>query len=164
MPEIKIIRPGFPKGYVDNPTSILTWEYIGGRLSESKNYWMCSVRPDGSPHTVPRWGVFIHDRLYYDGSPETVHAKNILKNPRTSVHLENGDQALIAEGTAAPHQKPNPELAGQLSNAFCAKYEKFGYAPNLNQWDEGGLYVFTPGKVLAWTVFFEDPTKFILTW
>ena len=164
MPEIKIIRPHFPKGYVDHPTSILTWDYVVERLSNSKNYWLCSVRPDGRPHSVPRWGVLIHDKFYYDGSPETVHARNIIQNPFISLHLENGDQALIAEGTTRPSEKPNPELAALLSKTFCAKYEKFGYAPKPDQWDEGGLFVFSAVKVLAWTVFFEDPTKFLLTW
>ena len=164
MPEIKIIRPHFPKGYVDHPTSILTWDYVVERLSNSKNYWLCSVRPDGRPHSVPRWGVMVDNKFYYDGSPETVHARNILQNPSISLHLENGDQALIAEGTTRPSEKPDPELAVLLSKTFCAKYEKFGYAPKPDQWDAGGLFVFSPMKVLAWTVFFEDPTKFLLTW
>jgi hypothetical protein len=160
--EIKITRPLFPKGYVDNPISSLTWDYVVQRLTDSKNYWLSSVRPDGRPHSIPRWGVFINDKLYYDGSPETIHARNILKNSRVTLHLESGDEALIAEGTSAPHEKPDPELANQLAASYCAKYEKFGYAPSAEQWNDGGLYVFSPTMVLAWTVFFENPTKFVL--
>ena len=162
MTEIKVIRPQFPKGYVDNPISSLTWEYAVQRLTESKNYWLCSVRPDGRPHSIPRWGVFINNKLFYDGSPETIHARNIQKNPKVSMHLESGDEALIAEGTCAPFGRPEPILASQISEAYCAKYEKFGYAPKADQWNEGGLYVFSPSKVLAWTIFFENPTKFVL--
>ncbi|MCX6078484.1 MAG: pyridoxamine 5'-phosphate oxidase family protein [Chloroflexi bacterium] len=162
MTEIIITRPQFPKGYVDNPISSLSWDYVVQRLTESKNYWLCSVRPDSRPHSVPRWGVFWDGKLFYDGSPETRHARNILKNPHVSVHLESGDEALIAEGLSCPAEKPTPELAKQLSSAFSHKYEKFGYAPKPEQWDDGGLYVFTPTIVLAWTVFFENPTKFML--
>ncbi len=158
--EIKVTRPQLPKGYVDNPISLVTWEYVVERLTESKNYWLCSVRPDGRPHSVPRWGVFMDGRLFYDGSPETRHAQNIETNPHVSVHLENGDQAIIAEGTCAPAGKPAAELAELLAAAFCAKYAKSGYTPAADQWDKGGLYIFTPLKVLAWTVFFEDPTRF----
>lgn len=163
MTEIKITRPQLPKGYVDNPISSVSWEYVVQRVSESKNYWLCSVRPDGRPHCVPRWGVFMEDRLFYDGSSETRHARNIELNPHVSMHLENADQAIIAEGSSLPAGKPGLELAKQLAAAFCAKYEKFGYAPKAEQWDEGGLYVFIPIQVLAWTVFFEDPTKFVLS-
>jgi hypothetical protein len=147
---------------VDYPTSSVSWEYVVQRLSDSKDYWLCSVRPDGRPHVVPRWGVFLDGKFYYDGSPETRHARNLAHNPHVALHLESGDEAVIAEGTSAPAGKPAPELAGRLATAFCAKYEQHGYAPRPEQWDEGGLYVFTPQKVLAWTVFFENPTKFVL--
>jgi hypothetical protein len=160
MSGIKITRPQFPKGYVDNPTSSLTWEFVVQRLTESKNYWLCSVRPDGRPHSIPRWGIFVNGKIYYDGSPETRHAQNILENPHVSMHLESGDEALIAEGLCAPAERPFPELARQLAAAYRSKYEKFGYAPSEDQWNDGGLYVFTISKVLAWTVFFENPTKF----
>src|SRR5512140_1321140 len=126
MTGIKVTRPQFPGGYVENPTSILTWDYVVERLAGSKNYWLCSVRPDGRPHAIPRWGVFVDGKLYYDGSPETRHALNLLTNPHLAVHLESGDEALIAEGSAAPAGKPDPELAGRIAAAYRAKYEKHG--------------------------------------
>ncbi|HEY3312726.1 MAG TPA: pyridoxamine 5'-phosphate oxidase family protein [Anaerolineales bacterium] len=162
MTEIKVTRPQFPKGYVDNPTSSLNWEYVVQRLAGSKNYWLCSVRPDGRPHSIPRWGVFLDNKLYYDGSPETRHAINLLTNPHVSVHLESGDEALIAEGTCAPAGTPEPQFAARLAAEYRSKYEKFGYAPEADQWNEGGLYVFKPSKVLAWTSFMDDPTKFVI--
>lgn len=104
--------------------------------------------------------MFVEGRFYYDGSPETLHARNIVQNPHVTLHLEDGEQAVIAEGTSAPVGKPDPGLAEKIAIAYCAKYREHGYAPEPNQWDEGGLYAFTPKKVLAWTVFFENPTKF----
>lgn len=162
MAEPKVTRPYFPPGYVDNPRETVSWEYVVQRLSESKNYWISSVRPDGRPHTVPRWGVFLDGKFYYDGSPETRHARNIAENPHVTLHLESGDQAIIAEGTSVAAGKPTPELDRRLVEALGAKYTPFGYTPEPHQWDEGGLYVFTPRKVLAWTVFNVDPTKFVL--
>jgi nitroimidazol reductase NimA-like FMN-containing flavoprotein (pyridoxamine 5'-phosphate oxidase superfamily) len=158
----KITRPTFPQGYVDNPTASVTWEYVEKRLSESKNYWMSSVRPNGRPHVIPRWAVFIDGKIYYDGSPETRHAQNIVQNPHVALHLESGDQALIAEGVAKPAGKPAAKLAKRIAQAYSAKYKDFGYDPEPNQWDDGGLYEFTPHKILAWTKFNEDPTKFVL--
>jgi hypothetical protein len=163
MVNIIVTRPQLPKGYVDNPISSVLWDDVIQRLTESKNYWLCSVRPDGRPHSIPRWGVFLDDHFYYDGSPDTRHARNLAANPWISLHLEDGDRAIIAEGNSTATGKPGIELAQRLASAFCAKYEKFGYAPRADQWDQEGLYVFTPVKVLAWTVFFENPTKFVLT-
>jgi hypothetical protein len=90
MPSIKIIRPTFPEGYVLDPKALLTWAHVVQRLTEARHYWLCSVRPDGRPHVAPRWAVWIEDRLYYDGSPETRHARNIAANPRVALHLESG--------------------------------------------------------------------------
>ena len=161
MDSPKITRPKFPKGYVDNPASYVTWNWVAEQLTESKNYWLSSVRPNAHPHVVPRWGVFMDNKFYYDGSPETRHAKNVVANPNVSLHLESGDQAIILEGISQPAGKPKPELAKRLAEEYRRKYTQHGYSPEPTQWDEGGLYVFTPRQCLAWTVFFENPTKFI---
>ena len=161
MPTPKITRPKFPKGYVDNPISEVAWEYVEKRLTDSIHYWLCSVRPNGCPHVVPRWGVFLDGRFYYDGSPETRHARNLVENPAVALHLESGSDVVILDGEAHPAGKPSSELAQRLSQAYCAKYASEGYAPEPNQWDEGGLFMFAPRQCLAWTKFIEDPTKFV---
>ena len=161
MTNPKITRPIFPKGYVDAPKSEVSWAYVTQRLEESRTYWLSTVRPNQRPHAIPRWGVWLEDRFYYDGSPETRHARNLSTNPETVLHLENGDQPVIIEGFSQAAGKPDPVLAEKISAAYCKKYAADGYAPKATQWDEGGLYIFTPRTVLAWTVFFENPTKFI---
>lgn len=159
---MKTTRPTFPKGYVDNPISEVSWEYVEKRLTDSVNYWLCTVRPNGAPHVVPRWGVFVDGKFYYDGSPETRHARNLESNSKTSLHLESGSDVVIMDGESAPAPKPSKELAERLAAEYKRKYESEGYAPEPTQWDEGGLYVFTPRQCLAWTKFFENPTKFVL--
>ena len=161
MEPTKITRPTFPKGYVDSPVSFLTWDWVVARLNDAQNYWLCSVRPDGRPHVVPRWAVFLDGKVYYDGSPETRHNRNIELNPRVSLHLENGTEAIILEGTSAPAGRPSLALGQSLAEAYRTKYQDFGYAPEPNSWDQGGLYVFTPRQCIAWSKFNEDPTKFI---
>lgn len=162
MTSPKITRPTFPKGYVEHPTSEVAWEYVEQRLSESLNYWLCSVRPNGRPHVIPRWGVYLDGKFYYDGSPETRHARNLESNSQVSLHLESGSDVVIMEGMAQPAGKPEPAFAVRLAEAYRAKYASQGYSPEPTQWDEGGLFVFTPRQCIAWTVFFENPTKFVL--
>ena len=157
----KVTRPTFPKGYVDHPTSELAWEEVETQLKTSMHYWLCTIRPNGRPHVIPRWGVFLDGKFYYDGSSETRHARNLAQNPHASLHLESGLEAVIMEGESAPAGKPGHPLALRISEAYCAKYKDKGYSPEPDQWDEGGLYVFTPHTCLAWTVFNENPTKFI---
>jgi hypothetical protein len=163
MDSPKILRPKFPKGYADNPASFIEWGWVVAQLTESKHYWLCTVRADGRPHAVPRWGVFLENQFWYDGSPETQHAKNLLTNPHVALHLESGEKAIILEGTSTPAGKPTLAFAQQLAQAIGTKYAALGYTPEPTQWDEGGLFVFTPRQCIAWSVFFENPTKFIFS-
>ncbi len=161
MKPTQILRPTFPEGYVDHPKTLVPWSFVEERLSTAKNYWLCTVHPGGKPHVVPKWGVWVDGRIYFDGSPETRHARNIANNPNVSLHLESGDEVVILEGVARALSKPEEELAIKVAQAYSNKYAALGYAPEPNQWNEGGLFEITPHKVLAWTKFTDDPTKFI---
>ncbi len=161
MREPRITRPSFPSGYVDHPKDLLSWNHVERKLVEAKCYWLCTVRPDGRPHAVPKWGVWVDGRVYFDGSPETRHARNIARNPHVTLHLESGDEVVILEGTCLPSSGPGPELGRRLAETYTAKYASRGYAPKANQWDAGGLYEVTPHTVLAWTKFTDDPTKYV---
>jgi uncharacterized pyridoxamine 5'-phosphate oxidase family protein len=156
-----VTRPRFPKGYIENPQALLSWRHVLQRLTDAKNYWLCTVRPNGHPHVVPKWGVWMDDKIYFDGSPDTRHARNIAGNPHIALHLESGDDVVILEGTSQAVQKPAPELAGKVARAYSAKYAALGYAPAPDQWDSGGLFEIRLRMALAWTKFTDDPTKFV---
>jgi hypothetical protein len=162
MKEPRISRPRFPDGYLLNPGALLPWSHVEKKLAEAKNYWLCTVRPDGRPHSIPKWAVWVDGKIYFDGSPETRHARNIAENPNVSLHLESGDEVVILEGLCAALPGPSPELGTKLAQAYAVKYADLGYVPAPDQWDQGGLFVITPQTVLAWTKFTDDPTKFIL--
>lgn len=161
MGQPKVSRPKFPPGYLENPTGFVEWSQVEARLAQAKNYWLCSVHPENRPHVIPKWGVWVNDRFYFDGSPETRHARNIALNPRVALHLESGENVVVIEGTARALGKPAAELAQQVAAAYSTKYAADGYAPEPDQWDAGGLFEITPHSALAWTSFTDDPTKFL---
>lgn len=158
-------RPDMPDGY-GVPLEVsgtLEWEPVQFRLQDSLHYWMSTTRADGRPHVVPRWGVWLDTRFWYDGSPETVHARNVRANPACTLHLESGAQAVIVEGTSRPAEPPGPELGDRIASEFRRKYADHGYSPDADAWegaDAGGLVVFTPIKALAWLAFPTDVTRF----
>lgn len=159
-----VSRPEFPDGYLPKKLDdYVTWEQVEERMTTAQHYWLCSVRPDGRPHVVPRWGVWVGGKFYYDGSPETRHARNLENNPQVNLHLEDGEDVVIMEGTAHALLNPDRELAVKVAQAYGRKYAARGYAPEPDQWDNGGLYEFTPRKVLAWTNFVQKPdaTRFL---
>lgn len=158
-------RPQMPQGYgvPETDDGVLDWAPVERRLVDSLHYWMATTRPDGRPHVVPRWGVWIDGRFWYDGAPSTVHARNLEENPECVLHLEDGRQAVIVEGTSVMADPPGPVLGAKLSTEFIRKYAEHGYEPGPDSWegaDSGGLRTLTPVKALAWFEFPTDVTRF----
>ena len=157
-------RPLFPDGY-GLPTStegMLAWPDVEARLVGATTYWLATVRPDGRPHVVPRWGVWLDGRFWYDGSPATRHARNLATNPACSLNLEDGARAVIVEGESAATRAPANTLGARLATAF-QKYHALGYSPAADAWQGdagGGLRVLTPRRALAWFSFPTDATRF----
>src|SRR5687768_6547916 len=99
-PEPTADRPVIPDGY-GIPTTAkgqLDWGDVEPRLVRSMHYWLSSVRPDGRPHSVPRWGVWLEGRFWYDGAPSTRHTRNVELNPAVTLTLESGTEVVIVEG------------------------------------------------------------------
>lgn len=158
-------RPIFPEGYgiPDNTEGVLDWSLVEERLQQSLHYWLATTRPGGMPHVVPRWGVWLDGRFWYDGSPDTLHVRNLVHNSNCVLHLEDGKEAVIVEGESLMADPPGPELGGRLSEAMTAKYGSQGYSPGPDSWegpDSGGLRVLTPVKAMAWFSFPTDATRF----
>jgi hypothetical protein len=157
-------RPTFPEGYGLPATTegMLAWADVEARLVAATGYWLATVRPDGRPHVVPRWGVWMDGRFWYDGAPTTVHVRNLAANPGCSLHLENPNEAVIVDGESLPARAPADTLGAKLSAAF-GKYHEQGYRPEADAWageDGGGLRVLTPRRALAWFTFPTDATRF----
>ncbi len=158
-------RPQVPAGYgVTDDGAFVAWEDVEGWLVEATEYWLASTRPDGRPHVVPRWGVWMDDRFWYDGSPETRHARNLASNPACALHLESGTTVTIVEGTSEPADPVHGKLGERLSAEYTRKYQRLGYAPTPDAWSDeaaGGLCVLTPEKVIAWSRFPDDMTRYV---
>jgi hypothetical protein len=158
-------RPDMPEGYgvPEDDTGLLPWSKVEARLQESDQFWMATTRPDGRPHVVPRWGVWLDEGLYYDGSPDTLHARNLGSNSACSLHLEDGWKAVVIDGTSGPTDPPGLEIGGRISAEMVRKYGGKGYSPEPDAWEgeaAGGLCRFTPSKAMAWFDFPNDMTRF----
>lgn len=149
-------RPQMPRDYgvPEDAASMVPWTWAAERLERARNYWFSTTRPDGRPHAMPAWAVWLDGALYFEGSPQTRRARNLAQNPALAVHLESGDEVVILEGEAHPAGKPHRPLAERLAAAFTAKYaETHDYRPEPTQWDEGGLWVMRPRVAFGWSTF-----------
>jgi nitroimidazol reductase NimA-like FMN-containing flavoprotein (pyridoxamine 5'-phosphate oxidase superfamily) len=149
-------KPDIPSEYGD-PQQRLEWAEVERRLQVAPVYWIASTRPDGRPHVIPRDGMWLDHALYYGGSPETVHHRNITHNPHIVVHIGDGQEAIIVEG-AVKIEKPTEEMAARLSDESYSKYPQYGrLEPSLYM---AGVSFLRPRRVLAWTSFTENATRF----
>jgi nitroimidazol reductase NimA-like FMN-containing flavoprotein (pyridoxamine 5'-phosphate oxidase superfamily) len=152
-----------PEGYGVPKTDegLLPWTWAVERLEPALTYWFGTTRPDGRPHAMPAWGVWVDDALYFEGSPRTRRARNLAENPAIAVHLERGDEVVILEGEAREAGKPERPLAERLAAAFAAKYgtTKWEYRPTPEQWDRGGLWLLAPSVAFGWSDFPRDVTR-----
>lgn len=153
-----------PEGYgiPQTPVGVLTWTAVEAELVAAQHYWLTSVRADGRPHVVPRWGVWLRGAFHYDGAPSTVHARNASANPAVTLNLESGSRVVIVEGTSTAGRADPDTLGVELAEAF-GKYADAGYRPEADAWagaDGGGLRIITPHRALAWFDFPHDCTRF----
>lgn len=140
-------RPHMPAGYGLTPVEagkLLPWSWAAERLAASRNYWICTTRPDGRPHASPVWGVWLPNALYFGTDPLSTKGKNLAANPAVTVHLESGDEVVIFDGVI--ETLADTSLWPQLDAAYMAKY-------NLKLSEAGGeasILVARPQFVLAW--------------
>jgi len=122
----------------------LPWEHAEERLTRARNYWICTSRADGRPHSAPVWGFWHDGALYFGTHRESRKARNIAINPGVSVHLESGDDVVIVEGVA--EEVDQKALARQV-DAVCRK--KYGMP--MTVFPESIAFRVRPRVVLAWT-------------
>ena len=139
-PQPQASRPSMPEGYgvPETDEGLLEWGWAVERLEAALNYWFATTRPDGRPHAMPAWAVFLDGTLYFEGSPLTRRARNLAANAAVVVHLESGDEVVIVEGVAEPASATERDV-----EAYDAKY---AYRPSPGE----GWYRVVPTRALAW--------------
>jgi general stress protein 26 len=116
-------RPDIPASYgftASTPYTPPTWDSITERVRTSRNYWICSISPDGQPHALPVWGIWLEDCLYFVTKRASKKARNLLDNPKVAIHLESGDDVVSFQGTVA--EVRDLTRLDQVATVYTAKY------------------------------------------
>jgi len=103
--------------------SYLPFSHAEQRLKVSRNYWICSTRPDGRPHSIPVWGFWMDSAVYFGTARSSRKACNLARNSAVSIHLESGDDVVILEGRAAEVDLTDEPTFKKLDAASRAKYK-----------------------------------------
>lgn len=124
MTQPKASRPHMP-GYgildADSGKGLLPWNWATERLSKSRNYWVATTRPDGNPHTMPVWGVWVDDAFYFSTGTQSRKARNLVENPKCAIGCELGDDQIVLEGLAG--LVTDAAMRDKFAKAYSKKYE-----------------------------------------
>jgi hypothetical protein len=90
--------PGY--GFPETRKGLLSWVWAEQRLNKSHNYWITTVKPDGSPHTMVVWGLWQDGRFLFSTGRNSRKARNLAANAHCIVCTEHAHEAVIVEGVA----------------------------------------------------------------
>jgi hypothetical protein len=94
-------RPHIPGyGLPSGKKGLLAWSWAQQRLKNSHNYWMTTVKPDGSPHSMVVWGLWQDGRFLFSTGSKSRKARNLAQNTNCIVCTERAEEAVIVEGVA----------------------------------------------------------------
>jgi len=66
-------RPAIPYGLrgPKEGMGLLPWSRVSERMRHSYVYWVSTTRKDGAPHSIPVWGAWLDDVLYFSNGAQT---------------------------------------------------------------------------------------------
>jgi len=91
--------PGYGILPASQGTGLLPWSWALTRLRDSHDYWVATVWPDGRPHTMPVWGVWDEDVLWFSSGLRSRKIRNIQAGSAVSVSTEDPRNPVVVEGT-----------------------------------------------------------------
>ncbi|HZQ08401.1 MAG TPA: pyridoxamine 5'-phosphate oxidase family protein [Anaerolineae bacterium] len=89
------------------------------RLETAANIWLATVRPNGSPHLVPIWFVWLDEKAFICTGRDSIKARNIAKNSHVAFSLEDGSDPLVVQGEA----RFLDTIPSAVADAFQKKYD-----------------------------------------
>ena len=112
--------PGYGTLGPHEGTGLLPWSWALERLTGSHDYWLATVSPDGLPHVMPVWAVWLEGALWFSSSDGSRKARNLAERALAALTTEAPLEPVVAQG---PVEKVGDD-AGRASfiDAVNAKY------------------------------------------
>src|ERR1700731_1334237 len=101
MPKLKSKPPQATRPYIPGyglPKSkkgLLQWKWAEERLKKSRQYWIATTRPDGRPHVMVIWALWMDDLLYFSTGSNSRKVQNLANKRHCTICSDKADQAVI---------------------------------------------------------------------
>jgi hypothetical protein len=113
--------PGYGVLPADQGSGLIPWAEAERRLSVSHDYWVATVRPDGRPHVMPVWGVWLDGRVWFSSGLRSRKARDLAADPRCTLTTDDAQDPVVVEGSAV--QVTDPAGIAAFLEAMNAKYD-----------------------------------------
>jgi nitroimidazol reductase NimA-like FMN-containing flavoprotein (pyridoxamine 5'-phosphate oxidase superfamily) len=136
-------RPDIPDyGIQKSRKGLLPWSWAEQRLKKSHIYWLITTYPDGRPHAMPIWGIWVDSAFYFSTSRDSRKAHNLRKDPRCIVSNEHAHEAVIVHGRA--EEVTDLARIRELGPPYYRKYKPWKLDPAM-----GAIFVVRPTLALG---------------
>jgi Pyridoxamine 5'-phosphate oxidase len=161
VPEPAADRPFMP-GYgilpADAGSGLMPWAEAERRLTVSHDYWVATAWPDGRPHVMPVWGVWLGRRLWFSSGMRSRKARNVAADPRCTVTTDDASNPVVIQGVAG-----QVTARAGIETFVAAVNAKYGGGVSMEFLDPqvNGTFAVTPTTVFAITEadFAGSPTR-----
>jgi PPOX class probable F420-dependent enzyme len=114
------VMPGYGILPADQGSGLLPWAEAERRLLAAHDYWCATVRPDGRPHVMPVWGVWLEGGLWFSSAVGSRKVRNLDAEPRCTLTTDDARDPVVVEGVAERIVEPTAIRA--FLAAVNAKY------------------------------------------
>ena len=112
--------PGYGTRPADEGTGLLPWSWAEQRLREAHDYWLATVWPDGRPHVMPVWGMWLDGFLWFSSSRGSRKTRNLLAASPCVATTDRAAEPVVIEGHA--ELIVAADLLAEVLSAENAKY------------------------------------------
>jgi hypothetical protein len=113
--------PGYGIVGTQEGKGLLPWTWVAKKMN-CRTFWLVTIHAsENRPHVMPVWGVWVDDAFFFSTARKSRKGQNLAANAACAVTNDDGEEAVIIEGTAAPLSDPAQEE--RVAAAYQKKYK-----------------------------------------
>lgn len=114
--------PGYGIVGAEDGNGLLPWTWVARCMTACRTFWLSTIHAgDARPHVMPVWGVWVDDAFFFSTGRKSRKGQNLAANPACSVTNDDGEEAVIVEGSA--EEVEDAATLERVAVAYTKKYK-----------------------------------------
>jgi hypothetical protein len=148
--------PGYGRLGPDEGSGLLPWSWALTRLTASHDYWLATVRPDGRPHVMPVWSVWLAGEAWFSSSTNSRKSRNLAICRWATITTDDPHEPVVVDGEVS-----RVVAATSIERFAMTVNEKYGTAYPVDFFTTNACFRLRPRVVFGLTTddFTGSPTR-----